>query len=124
MPEPDHTPSAPDTVLGVLSCGRRGNAWVVTLGGDLGPDALAGVSRQLDDVVDEGRAVVVDTKSVTSADPAMLTLLMRLRDEVSLYVAAPSPPVRALLETAGPHASLRTATSLGEALDALGAGSS
>ncbi|MCZ7456553.1 STAS domain-containing protein [Streptomyces sp. WMMC940] len=124
MPEPDHTPSAPDTVLGVLSCGRRGNAWVVTLGGDLGPDALAGVSRQLDAVVDEGRAVVVDTKSVTSADPAMLTLLMRLQEAASLYVAAPSPPVRALLEAAGPNASVRTVTSLGEALDALGAGSS
>lgn len=124
MPGPDHTPSAPDTVLGVLSRGRQGNAWVVTLGGDLGPDPLAGVSRQLDDVLGEGRAVVVDTKSVTSADPAMLTLRMRLLEEVSLHVAVPSPPVGALFETAGPHAPVRTVTSLGEALDALGAGSS
>ncbi|MDI9885528.1 STAS domain-containing protein [Streptomyces sp. HNM0645] len=124
MHERDHTPSAPDTALGVLSCGRRGNAWVVTLGGDLGPDALAGVSRQLDDVAGEGRAIVVDTKSVTSADPAMLTLLMKLQEEASLYVAAPSPPVRELLESAGPRTSVRTVTSLGEALDALGAGPS
>ncbi|TLQ42290.1 STAS domain-containing protein [Streptomyces marianii] len=124
MHERDHTPSAPGTALGVLSCGRRGNAWVVTLGGDLGPDALAGVSRQLDDVAGEGRAIVVDTKSVTSADPAMLALLMKLQEEASLYVAAPSPPVRELLERAGPRTSVRTVTSLGEALDALGAGPS
>ncbi|MFI1469304.1 STAS domain-containing protein [Streptomyces wuyuanensis] len=124
MHECDGSPSAPDTALGVLSCSRRGNAWVVTLGGDLGPDALAGVSRRLDGVLDEGRAIVMDTKSVTSADPAMLTLLMKLQEEASLYVAAPSPPVRELLEAAGPHAPVRTVTSLGEALDALGAGAS
>ncbi|MEU2109239.1 STAS domain-containing protein [Streptomyces sp. NPDC087659] len=122
MHEYDGSPSTPS--LGVLSCSRRGNAWVITLGGDLGPDAVAGVSRRLDDVLEgERRAIVMDTKSVTSADPAMLALLTRLQAEASLYVAAPSPPVRELLETAGPGASVRTATSLGEALDAIGAGS-
>ncbi|MEU2160025.1 STAS domain-containing protein [Streptomyces sp. NPDC019208] len=122
MHEYDGSPSTPP--LGVLSCSRRGNAWVITLGGDLGPDAVAGVSRRLDDVLEgERRAIVMDTKSVTSADPAMLALLTRLQAEASLYVAAPSPPVRELLETAGPGASVRTATSLGEALDAVGAGS-
>ncbi|MEU6708840.1 STAS domain-containing protein [Streptomyces wuyuanensis] len=124
MHECDGSPSAPDTALGVLSCSQRGNAWVITLGGDLGPDALAGVSRRLDDVLDEGRAIVMDTKSVTSADPAMLSLLVRLQEEASLYVAAPSPPVRELLEAAGPQSPVRTVTSLGEALDALGAGAS
>ncbi|AWK12410.1 STAS domain-containing protein [Streptomyces spongiicola] len=122
MHERDRTPSAPGTALGVLSCSRRGNAWVITLGGDLGPDALAGVSRRLDRALDEGRAIVMDTKSVTSADPAMLTLLMKLQEEASLYVAAPSPPVRELLARPGPHTSVRTVTSLGEALDAIGAG--
>ncbi|MFG2755079.1 STAS domain-containing protein [Streptomyces wuyuanensis] len=122
MHECDGSPSAPDTALGVLSCSRRGNAWVITLGGDLGPDAVAGVSQRLDDVLEgESRAIVMDTKSVTSADPAMLALLRRLQGEASLYVAAPSAPVRELLKTAGP--SVRTATSLGEALDAIGAGS-
>ncbi|MFJ6632389.1 hypothetical protein ACIQMR_13445 [Streptomyces sp. NPDC091376] len=61
MHEGDGRPSsAGPSPLGVLSCGRRGSTWVVTLGGYLG----------------------------------------------------------------GPHTSVRTVTSLGEALDALGSGSS
>lgn len=37
-----------------------------------------------------GRAIVMDTKPVTSADPAVPALLVRLREEASVYVAGPS----------------------------------
>ncbi|MCS0634834.1 STAS domain-containing protein [Streptomyces sp. LP05-1] len=105
----------------VLGCHRRGGAWVVELTGELDLDAVPQVRAAADRVIAAGgRRIVLDTRSVTFADSSSLNLLLQLNGETHLCLAAPSEPVRRLLDITGASAVLRTTASLGEALDALG----
>jgi anti-anti-sigma factor len=114
--------SAPATAhAGLLGRSRRGRAWVVTIGGDLGPATLPPVREALEEILVGGaEAIVVDAKAVTSADTGVLELLLQLRPQAALCLAAPSPPVQRLLEIAGPDSGVPAVPSLGEALDAVG----
>ncbi|WP_327328048.1 STAS domain-containing protein [Streptomyces sp. NBC_01210] len=105
----------------VLGCRRRGRTWVVTVGGDLDTKALAPVQKKFDELLFAGaKAIVVDARAVTSADAGLLALLLPLHRQTALYLAAPSPPVRQVLKAAGGGSGVPCASSLGEALDAIG----
>ncbi|MER7666657.1 MULTISPECIES: STAS domain-containing protein [unclassified Streptomyces] len=105
----------------ILSRQRRGQTWVIALGGDLTAETLQPVRSVCQEAARDGKALVVDAKAVASADRSVLDLLMRLQDETVLVLAAPSASVQAMLEGTDHPVPVLSSASLGEALDVVGA---
>lgn len=121
MTRTDDAMLAAPAAAGVLSIRRRGRAQVVILSGDLDAHAVRAVRTALGQLVTPGvQAIVVDAEAVTSADPILLSLVAELSAHAVLYLAAPSPSVKRLVDSAGGKTTVRLVLSLGEALDAVG----
>ncbi|WP_227024986.1 STAS domain-containing protein [Streptomyces tsukubensis] len=108
MPRPrtpgkdDHAGVPPQRSRGVLGDQYAlENTWVIAAHGDIDMQNLGPLRMALEETAASHPVTVLDTSGVTFADSTFLNLLLRAHQSTSLRIAAPSEPVRRLLEITG-----------------------
>lgn len=69
--------------------------------GDIDADTLGTLGNALGAAASSQQTVIFDAGDVTFADSSLLNLLLRTHQATTLLIAAPSLPVRRLLEITG-----------------------
>lgn len=74
---------------------------VVAAHGDVDIDSLGPLQDELGSAAAAHRTVILDASGITFCDSSFLNLLLHIHRVTTLRIAAPSEPVRRLLEVTG-----------------------
>ncbi|MGW1819180.1 STAS domain-containing protein [Streptomyces sp. NPDC002125] len=80
---------------------RRAPFPVIAPRGDLDFDSLAPLEAEFETVLAQHDTVILDTGEITFADSTFLRLILAAHHRANLRIAAPSTPVRRLLQVVG-----------------------
>ncbi|WP_328584452.1 STAS domain-containing protein [Streptomyces sp. NBC_00370] len=74
---------------------------VIAAHGDVDIDSLGPLQDELGSAAASHRTVILDASDITFCDSSFLNLLLHIHQATTLRIAAPSEPVRRLLEVTG-----------------------
>ncbi|RSS13984.1 STAS domain-containing protein [Streptomyces sp. WAC08401] len=112
---PDWPGGRAQNCVRVSECAEPG-AWVVKVEGALDMDSMDPFAQALMAAAHRMPRVVVDASGVIFADSMFLNLLLRVRPETHVVVAAPRPNLRRLLELTGVDRVLDVCETVSDAL--------